>query len=311
MSKSRRKRTNKWKSKERLWGIGNNQMATPIFSYNGSFRCDCGKVKHLSKDEAREILKKTGRIDKGHVYFCELSNTFHTSTLVRDSRGLEIIKRSSQKQIEAIMGINITLMREIEEYANQQAKQGVYKLSSKMVYEHFGSNNRVEIQSTLSRMRKDGKFTFIDEKVPDQKGAHYFVLTKFLTEKVVETVENKIPTQPKTTPVNPFDKVNKNLDEILKRLDNVPANTGLDEKRFLYLIHTALESSKHLANIGDAVFRSHEIIQTSSDHLTLTMREHLNEILVALSNKNGDYQRGIRDGIRMAVEMGIILPDGK
>jgi hypothetical protein len=164
-----------------------------------------------------------------------------------------------------------------EAYKNDKT----YKFSSKMIIEYCETYRpgltKPYIMSELSNLKKAKKLISLDEKVPDQPGAVYFALSSVLEE--VTNPANGNSEMPPATPANfpahdPFDKVNTRLSELSTAVLSLPN------------METALEVFEIRLNKA---------------------------ICDAIQSVNGtdDYKRGIKDGIKLAVEMGIRLPDSE
>lgn len=211
---------------------------------------------------------------------------------------------------------NQALGKAIIEYMEEEyTRDGVYKFSSNKVAEYCfnlrDTWNKTNVRTMLSRLKSEGILVNLKERVPDERTSYYFALASVL-KVVTETINSdahttflngnnvtkqSIPQQTTTTPPNPFDAVNQSLKEIKAKVNDL-------SNSYLELVN-ALET-KVTPPVADPV----AII--NFDGLANDIVVGINAELDAwLTKTDGseDYKRGIKDGIRLAVEMGIILPD--
>ncbi|HEY9260388.1 hypothetical protein [Chitinophaga sp.] len=309
-------------------------------------RCKCGKFKYRTKESA--IAETENYYGFRRYYWCDISETYHITSMKENDYNVKVVDQGSE---DNTMGRSMAFAREIEEFIkNLYRDTKTYKVSSKMVCEAFPRRNKSEVYSELSRMRRDGTLIFTGEKVPDQKGARYFAHTDILDKvtsptpyKVVtptaivksetktgniEMVE-KIPTQPVS---NPFDDVKLQLAEIKATLANLnpqqPTETdvkGYFDNKFAELFKRFDKSPSVSIETMDVYFKGlHDLLRinfeaTNTNLGALLANENgsyriLNSKLIEVlesRNESDEYKRGIKDGIRIAVEMGIFIPDGE
>ena len=157
--------------------------------------------------------------------------------------------------------------------------------------------------------------------------------------------------KPKVTPAtahNPFDKVNSQLSEILVKLNGLaqgysdivervngtvsldPITERLETIKTIVTKHITVDGdqladviNKRLANLqldDSFIYRVREEVvglvkvtepQYSSESLHTRLDEIESLWRKFATSENDDYKRGIKDGIRIAVDMGLFIPDGE
>lgn len=210
------------------------------------------------------------------------------------------------------------------------------------------SAKKQNIMQEISKAKKDGIIVSLKEPVPDQRGATYFTLSRILeeeTEPSVTVPKVELPAQsekPKVIPTNPFDKVHEKLNGITKAIENSEVN--IDEEDIKKISETVLSSLGEQIHtlFGDIVNRINEVKQIASSHVTVDGDKLADVINARLKDANdegslffaihksivyeadrileevnipegvsnpNDYRAGIKDGIRMALEMGLKLDE--
>lgn len=304
--------------------------------------CECGKLKFDSANHAHKHNSKQ------RVYFCDISSTYHLTNKVKwDSHkpppatAMFSIRRL-QRELNQMATIQQILLRYMEQKYN---RTGEYKCSSKELIEHMDKErpgtNRQQVHQELSKLKNSKVITSLDEPVPDQKGAKYFCLTKHLdevTKPVVKNEKTKVgdstmatgelkkteAAKPTVVAANPFDKVNSTLGDILVKVNGL--STGYS-KVIEQLVELRSIASSHVTVDGDKladVINSRLGDLQQDDSFIYRVREEMHDMHKSLTHlfnnvtapANFDtltddekYRQGIRDGIKLAVEMGLILPD--
>jgi hypothetical protein len=234
-----------------------------------------------------------------------------------------------------------TLSQVIIEYMEESyEKDLLYKFSSKMVFEYcqtiFPKIGKTHVYGELTRLKKLGKITNLGEQVPDQRNATYFALSSVIdkiTTPDKKSDGNKVMSveSPKTTPAtvasNPFDKVNSTLGEILAKVNGlVNAYTEVTQDlRGLRksTVSSSIETTLDIANLAEVIndrlsdltkensfiYRLRDDTGEFIDELKKDLPEEIIKLLPQLDYGSEDYKRGIRDGIKLAVEMKLNLPN--
>lgn len=344
----------------------------------GHGTCMCGKL-NLTEQEAIFIVSSTD-YDSDKYYSCPLNGKvyfhatshgngkgrvkpksygsnrfkFNSKRLLRELQAQQEYAKiiEHKEEAEEIMAavedqaLTKTLVKYMESLWNRTQE---YKISSGMIYAEFPGYVKGTLAAQLSGMKKAKIITSLDEKVPDQKGAHYFALTSILDEvtKPTSPVDKKevsvemskvtsVPAQsdkPKVTPIvaNPFEKVQAQLEAINTRLNGLAQGYAdtLDTQKNIreeisegiaevvknqQILRNVQENPVRL-DIDDLVSKLCDL--NNPDAFIYQIRDsvdvpgHLTAAFMKMKdlpkNLSDDYKRGLRDGIRMAVEMGIKL----
>lgn len=205
-------------------------------------------------------------------------------------------------------------------------KTGNYRFTSKDILQHLESIGRGTtthtVSVTLSRMKKRGIIANLGEKresVEDSRAYYkYFTLTEIL-EKITtpnkeEGLSVKIPDQPAN---NPFDKVNERFDLVLaqlKGLANGYAELASKPTRAVNISELADAVNVRLNDLG----REDSFIYAIKEELGaeyVKLIENQQDILSAVQELKvpssvanpDDYHAGIKEGIKLAVELGITV----
>lgn len=310
-------------------------------------RCECGKLIFKDRPTASMyIWNLPAGTNAVRAYECDkVPGNWHTT------------KHRHNEEVAAEMTIqNQTLTKEIIQYMEKRHKRdGVYKISTKMVIDGLPHYNKTNVSVQISKMKRFKLITNLDEKVPDQKGATYFALTSVLDEVTKPSKKEEVskemskitsvpaqPNKPTPTVANPFEEVKKQLTELNNRLNGLaqgyaglvsrgvpdysPLISSL-EKRVAFesenlrkdlggdlsrVVSTNIENqSKALLNV---FMEKIEDIRTSSNTTLVGVHDSILKAIevsngspVSTANESDDYKRGLMDGIKMAIEMGLKL----
>lgn len=326
--------------------------------------CICGKVLcYKTKEEAERRLRSLrsggykGKRMPTSVHRCEKApDTWHVTSRMQATK-LSLLEE--ELHVATLRQKIISFMEETYNRDNSQ-----YKFSTAQVADALTRKSpmiaRTSVNAEISKLRKEDILVTLDEKVPNTPGgAKYFVLAKHLEEvtkpktnavikEEVKVPEIKpIPSQPVSTPANPFEKVNNQLAEILTKVNGLAQGYSEITKSQRYQV-SALErlslaeapkSTEILAAL-QVVHNAIKSASSSSDYdidalnrnLADTAKPFMQRLKIMYSNmivdqtvdikglidnlktpssvtNSDDYKLGLKDGIKMAVEMGLILPD--
>lgn len=235
------------------------------------------------------------------------------------------------------MATGVKVSKDIETFLKSEwDSHHKYKMTTNEVLRKFPEVRTQAIYSAISRMKKSGILIALDEKSPG-RGGQYFALTSVIDEMTSsenakeESNVNKIPEQakPEFPVANPFDDVHKKLDQLLKfkppTYDTIDINALVDN----LLTQRNLDGERIVRNItksNEVVMLTtlNRVLQPEMDGLKQYLtgqnshtREYILNMKNALSDEikamhqpviSDDYQRGLRDGIKLAVDMGLMIP---
>lgn len=286
MSRRSRRQADKWKSK-------------PYVAY--TLNCKCGKLGYFTRKDAREEVKRNPRLKS--IYLCTQSNTYHTT------------KMDDSEHPGVDLPTGVKLHKDIENYLwSLWTTDKVFKISSSRVTHKFPEQKPQTVYAALSQMKKSGTLMNLDEKVPDQKGAKYFALTKVIDEMTKADKDDTMAHVPNqsSTPV-------AESSEILTKLNGLVNGYTEITNKLNKLTESPIGTSQTIQNIDERLEKVLEKRRIDphyiADLLGKIVELKFNDIASALtqpivSEDSYDYKRGLRDGIKLAVDMGIMLPNG-
>ena len=274
--------------------------------------CACGKKGIFSSKEAAWgfLNRHKEYTHLSNVVACsQVSDIWHVTSKVSSKQTrLSLLER----ELHAEMA---TVKEQVVEYIRvKYDTTGEYKCTTSEIRKEFEKKGISNVGVAITALRKAGVLTDLDEKDPTRKGppSYKFALTEILDDvtnpKKKDTKPVTVPSQkPAPIPVNPFDKVTGQLNLILTQLQGL--STGYSDlvratpnKEFI----ASLIDYERIANavnsrLGDL---------TKSDAFIYRVREELEDLVKnikvpsSVANPN-DYREGLKEGIRLASEMGL------
>lgn len=187
----------------------------------------CGKHK-LERDYAASLIDKHKHLKR--YYHCSLSDSFHVTKSPKSLFPLD-----SQERPVSMATVGLSIRDRIIRYMETlYAKEGTFKVTSRMVKDALPAFNKGTVSAEISNMKKAGVITALEESTPNQstgRDIQYFALSSVL-DKVTEPTSKVpvIPTQVKeepkpmaTTPVkptvaNPFERMEAKLELMFTQL---------------------------------------------------------------------------------------------
>jgi hypothetical protein len=225
-------------------------------------------------------------------------------------------------------GRSSTLANIIISYMDSEyTAKGVQKFSTIMILEHVQtikkSWTKAHVMSEISHLKRDGVVVNL-EKIPDGRGAVFFTLASILEQETAPTKSVTIPAQttksssldgnnvmteakqvatPATAP-NPFNKVNTQLEQIISQLNGLAQgyselaqrpNTPVDVDGIIAGLTNLNESSSLVYAVREELWNNNE--------------ELIKDFAKLISTVDGseDYKRGVKDGIKLASELGLVV----
>lgn len=320
--------------------------------------CYCGKLLTFRSEDDALAFRSISTKRFTHAHICN-SNTgyWHLST-----HGAGKLKNLERELHEEMANNPKTIRQRITDYMwDSYQRNKTTEFSSQMVIfavqQEYPSAKKPNIMQEISKAKKDGAIVSLKKPVPDQRGAVYFTLSRILEaetepDNVTETVKAEVPTQSKPIPVNPFEAVNKKLDDLKGILGNseitldkedfdklasrIEAKLNISNAQILKELQELKTDTRHIkeiasthvtvdgdrladvinARLGNLKLEDSFIhkVTYSTDLLTERMQRmadtlaELKGVPSTVSNSS-DYRAGVKDGIRMALEMGLKIDE--
>lgn len=301
--------------------------------------CMCGKGL-FSEVEAKEIIKNKILHSKNY-YKCPLATSdiyrFHLtkqSKVRKSNRAIfgsnrfkfypDRVMKELQQDMARKRNENRVLREAVVKYMRDAYdKDGTYRHTTLEVVNALQKIrttwNKGNVATELSHMKTDSVLINL-EKVPGGKGTIYIglveIMDKITSPTTIESVA--IPTQkdasnvmtevavktPATIPVsvaNPFDKVHAQLSEIQKVLDKVLSKPEQSTLIPNQLVDSIMGNLTDLNNPNALIYRIREEIGHGNDEVN----RHISEMVGKIDGSD-EYKRGIKDGISMAMELGLV-----
>jgi hypothetical protein len=224
------------------------------------------------------------------------------------------MKESTERELKKDMADAKVLNARIVQFMRHLwITKGTYKVSSSMVTEHITDKPKATIYSALSSLKKTGDISNLDEKVPDQKGAVYFALNEVL-DKVTDPNAKKevmasIPQQASTEQVISLATVNDAYNTILAKLDGM-AKGYTENTKVLGELRANSKSYPEAISYDVVGQRLDGTMESWSESIVERIVKHIGETTPSsvVDVQGNDYKSGLKDGIRLAAEMGLIVP---
>ncbi len=179
-------------------------------------------------------------------------------------------------------------------------KNGTSRFSSKMVSDYCREVRpdikKNSVYAELSRMKGNNLIANTEEKVSDQPGAFYFTL---------DTTSDET-----TGDIEPVTKAEDSKDLIIELLNEIKglasSHVTVDGDKLADVIN------KRLSDLGSDslayLIKGFTNLQYGDLNNRLDEIEELWRRAYIKAKDNNDYQRGIKDGIKIAIEMGLQPP---
>lgn len=278
--------------------------------------CRCNKLIFHSRRRAKEHIKRNPHIRAKRVYACPTSNVYHITSSeekpklsaigVRfdSERILAELKESvSELSSREIVNTSIKYMEEV------YSKNGNYKFTTSDVVDHLKkthpSANKARVGQAISdAKRRTGEIVNLDETVPGVRGRIKYFTTKTILEKLTDpnnkemeaTAVALIQNSPNVAMANRFDKIDTVLGEIKAQLKGLAQG------------YSEISKNGGSSNSDEIATRVVEMLSdlTNKDSFIYSIRDEFAshaESMAAGASSSEDYKKGLKDGIRLAIEM--------